>query len=127
MIELLLTIKCHQWWTQYLTRVDEPPPPPPLVSGRVFVSQHGVFQVIDTFTFQVDAEQQSSGLFSHGAVSAETPGHPGDHAGEFVSLQLRLLPHWDFGFRSEHLLQQIHRAARNAARIGAQQAAGTLR
>lgn len=63
-----------------------------LIGGRVFVSQHGVFQVIDSFTFQVDAEQQSSELFSHGAVNAATTGRPGDYAGEFIYLQSTPFP-----------------------------------
>lgn len=56
------------------------------------MSQHGVFQVVDTFTFQVDAEQESSELFSHGAVNAATTSRADDHAGELIYLQVRLLP-----------------------------------
>lgn len=41
--------------------------------------------MIDTFTFQVGAEQRSSVLFSHGAVNATaTTGRRGQHTGEFI-------------------------------------------
>lgn len=93
------------------------------------MSQHGVFQEADTFTCQVDAEQQSSQLFSHGAVNAAVtgrpPARPVDHTGEFIHLQVRTLPRCDsvvvlvfsVVFHSEHLLRQTHGAVRNAARI----------
>lgn len=66
-----------------------------LISGCAFVSQHGVFQVIDTFTCQVDAEQQSSRSFFTRCRERSSHG-PADHTGESIYLQVRALPHCDF-------------------------------